>query len=189
MRKLLTVATAALMLAALAPQAAKAAATQNITITISITATVSVALDSNTWNLAGSAFSTDYISSAYTITNDGSVNQALKVKGNDSAGPNVWTLAGAIGANQYKLQALIGQDAAAAPVTGKFSLDGTDALNNATYVVATATDIGDTTWSATCGDDVAPAGACDMYLKLSTPTGGYTSTMGSIVVTVSANAL
>jgi hypothetical protein len=188
MKKMLVLAVIAVSL--FLSQYAFAVATQNIVVTISINATVSLTSSSNAWNLTASSFSSDYISALYTITNDGSVNEQLKIQGADS-GSTVWSMAAAPAANTFTVKALIGSNTAVAPVLGDFDLDGNDKLNNATPVSATATNLGDATWEPTNGSDVAPAGSRRLYLLFKTPTGGYTAqaTIGTITLVVSADAL
>ena len=178
-----------LLVAVLAARSAFAAATQNITITISINTAASLTIDTNTWNLTGSNFSSSYISSPYLLTNDGSVNETFKIVGANSAGTHPWTMAASPNTNQFTAQGLIGAAAAAAPAAGDFGAE--DTLNNATYVPATVTDLGNAVWSGTSGVDVVPAGTRRLYLRLQTATGGYASagSIGTITLTVSADVL
>jgi hypothetical protein len=179
----------ALLIAFFTAQSAFAAATQNITITISINAVASLTIDSNTWSLTNSSFSSSYVSNPYLLTNDGTVNETYKVQGANSTGTHPWTMAAGTGVNQFTTQGLIGAGAAIAPAGGDFAAE--DALNNATYVTATATDLGNVVWSATNGADVAPAATRRLYLRLQTPTGGYASagSIGTVTITVSADVL
>jgi len=189
MKRLATIAIAFLIVV-FAAQYASAAGTQNITINISITAAASLTIDVVIpWDLTNKAFSTPYVSGAYLLGNDSGVNETFKVWGANSTGTHPWLMAAAPAVNTFEVQGLIGAAAAAAPAAGDFA--GDDILNNATYVLATATALGNGGWSATSGADVAPAASRRLYLLFSTATGGYSSavSIGTVVLTVSADVL
>lgn len=190
MKKALLILAIALMVFAFGARKASAATTQNIVITISINAVVDIAINETTWDLSASNFSGQYATGPYVITNNGGTSIDLKIIGANSSTAN-WTMAGATGTNLFTVKALIGSNTATTPIASKFGLDGVDTLNNATDVVATAADLGDTTWEPTNGAAVPAAAVRRLFLQFSMPGAGFytAGNIGNVTLTVGANVL
>lgn len=137
---------------------------QNISVTVSDGAVAYGTLD-----LSSSKDTTsDGTNDTQTATNDGNVAEDFNIRSTDATGGTTWTLAGSIGANQYKHSFC---------TSGGGSPDPCDATPTWTAM---------TTSYASLDTNVAAAGTNKFDLKIDTPSSSSDYVQKSITVTIQA---
>lgn len=161
-------------------RSAHAAPTADLLITVTPNGSKSLTLSTGTLALGTlNLASVDNISSSVTVTNDGTVSEALGLRIKTADG--VWSSGGAAGPNTYNLRALLNSSA---PGAGSF-LANDDVLTQGSAVIATG--VGGVYSGDQSGAVFDAAETRGLWFKIDMPTTSTVATQRSFTVEVSAN--
>lgn len=159
---------------------AQSATTADLLITVTPNGTKSLTLSTGTLALGTlNLASVDNISSSVTVTNDGTVPEALGLR-IKTADP-VWSSGGSAAPNTYNLRALFNTPT---PVAGDFGAND-DVLTQGGAVLSTG--VGDVYSGDQDGSIFNPSTTRGLWFKIDMPTTSTVATQRSFTVEVSAN--